>query len=63
MRTSADAGTAARHRCCVSDYGKMRYEWKTTYDDAVQNKPYWFKFKIQNHGHSNPVQVWVIFGE
>ena len=45
----------------VSDYGKMRFEWTTTIDDANQ-KPYTFKFKIDyhNHGHSNQVQVWVI---
>jgi len=45
----------------VSDSGRMRFEWKTTIDDA-NRKPYRFKFKIDygHHGHSNPVQVWVI---
>jgi hypothetical protein len=47
----------------VSDHGKIRFEWRTAYHDAVQNKPYWFKFKIPNHGASNAVSVWVIFGE
>ncbi len=41
----------------------MRYTWETTYEDAVQNRPYLFKFKIVNHGVSNGVQVWVLFGE
>jgi len=47
----------------ISDSGKMRYSWVTTYDDAVQRRPYWFRFNIPGHGTSNDVQAWVISGE
>ena len=43
--------------------GRMRYSWHTTYEDAVQHRPYWFRFNIPGHGKSNDVQAWVIFGE
>jgi len=47
----------------VSDYGKMRFEWTTTYDDADQQDPYLLKFKIVGHGSSNKVRTWVLLGE
>ena len=47
----------------ISDYGKMRFSWRTTQDDAVQDAPYVFKFKIRGHGSSNRTQAFVLFGE
>jgi hypothetical protein len=46
----------------VSDYGKMRFEWKTTREDVDQHDPYFFRFKITGHGRSNKVRVWVLRG-
>lgn len=47
----------------VSDSGRMRFHWPTVYEDAVQEAPYLFKFKIPGHGTSNKTEAWVIFGE
>ena len=47
----------------VSDYGKMRFEWTTTHDDADQLDPYLFRFKIVGHGRSNKVRTWILLGE
>ena len=47
----------------VSEFGKMRFEWKTTRADADQQDPYLFRFKITGHGSSNKVRTWVLFGE
>jgi hypothetical protein len=47
----------------VSDYGKMRFEWTTSRDDADQQDPYLFRFKITGHGRSNKVRTWVLLGE
>jgi hypothetical protein len=46
----------------VSDFGKMRWEWKTTREDVDQHDPYIFRFKITGHGRSNKVRVWVVRG-
>jgi hypothetical protein len=47
----------------ISDYGKMRFAWTTTHDDADQQDPYLFRFKITGHGRSNKVRTWVLLGE
>ena len=47
----------------ISDTGRMRWAWHTTVDDAVQRRPYEFRFRIANHGLSNRVEVFVLFGE
>ncbi len=43
----------------VSDRGRMRWRWKTTFQDADRHLPYTFKFQI--HGVSNMVWTWVLF--
>ena len=47
----------------ISDTGRMRWAWHTTVDDAVQRRPYEFRFRIADHGLSNKVEVFVLFGE
>jgi hypothetical protein len=47
----------------ISDSGRMRWSWRTTMDDAVQRRPYEFRFRIPGHGLSNPVEAYVLFGE
>ena len=47
----------------ISDTGRIRWEWHTTVDDAVQRRPYEFRFRIAEHGVSNRVEVFVLFGE
>ncbi len=47
----------------VSDRGRMRFVWETTREDAVQDAPYLFKFRIPGHGHSNKTEAFVLFGE
>ena len=47
----------------ISDTGHMRWAWHTTVDDAVQRRPYEFRFRIADHGLSNKVEVFVLFGE
>lgn len=47
----------------ISDTGRMRWAWHTTIDDAVQRRPYEFRFRIPGHGLSNKVEAFVLFGE
>ncbi len=47
----------------ISDTGRMRWAWHTTIDDAVQRRPYEFRFRIPGHGLSNRVEVFVLLGE
>lgn len=47
----------------ISDTGPMRWSWDTTVDDAVQRRPYEFRFRIPGHGLSNKVEVFVLLGE
>lgn len=47
----------------ISDNGSMRWSWRTTIDDADQERPYHFRFRIRGHGRSDVTEVWVIFGE
>ena len=47
----------------ISDTGRMRWAWHTTIDDAVQRRPYEFRFRIADHGVSNRVEAYVLFGE
>lgn len=47
----------------VSDRGRMRFVWETTRDDAVQDAPYLFRFRIPGHGRSNTTEAFVLFGE
>jgi hypothetical protein len=47
----------------ISDTGRMRWSWHTTSDDAVQRRPYEFRFRIPEHGLSNEVEVFVVLGE
>lgn len=47
----------------ISDTGRMRWAWHTTAEDAVQRRPYEFRFRIAEHGLSNKVEVFVLFGE
>lgn len=47
----------------ISEQGRIRWSWETTEDDAVQDAPYRFQFRIPDHGRSNRVLAWVIFGE
>lgn len=47
----------------ISDTGRMRWEWRPTAEDAEQRRPYEFKFRIAEHGLSNEVEVFVLFGE
>lgn len=47
----------------VSDRGTMRFAWETTRQDAVQDAPYLFRFRIPGHGHSNRTEAFVLFGE
>jgi hypothetical protein len=54
--------TVGRH-IPISDAGKMRWSWDTTIDDANQNHPYHFRFRIPGHGTSDVTEVWIIFGE
>jgi hypothetical protein len=50
-------------RVTVSDSGRMRYRWRTEREDAVQDRPYRFRFRIQGHGTSNSTEAYVLFGE
>jgi hypothetical protein len=45
----------------VSESGRMRWRWKTTFQDADRHRPYTFKFVIARHRASNDVRVWVLF--
>jgi hypothetical protein len=47
----------------VSDTGKMRFVWQTEFEDAVQDAPYLFRFKIPDHGRSTTTEAYVLFGE
>jgi hypothetical protein len=47
----------------ISDTGRMHWAWHTTIEDAVQRRPYEFRFRIPNHGVSNRVEAFVLFGE
>lgn len=47
----------------ISDTGRTRWSWHTTVDDAVQRRPYEFRFRIPGHGLSNKVEVFVLLGE
>jgi hypothetical protein len=47
----------------ISPAGHVRWSWHTSIDDAHQNAPYLFKLRLKNHGVSNTIKVWVIFGE
>jgi hypothetical protein len=47
----------------ISEGGVMRWDWKTSINDAVQNKPYRFEFNIAGHATSNIIKVFVLFGE
>lgn len=47
----------------VPDTGRMRFAWRTRYEDAVQDAPYLFRFKIPGHGRSNTTEAYVLFGE
>ncbi|MGZ8629420.1 MAG: hypothetical protein ACXWZF_00425 [Actinomycetota bacterium] len=47
----------------VSDAGTMRYRWRTSIDDVVQDAPYRFKFRIRGHATSNATEAYVLFGE
>lgn len=47
----------------ISDVGRMRWAWHTTVDDAVQRRPYEFRLRISDHGASNRVEAYVLFGE
>jgi hypothetical protein len=47
----------------IDAQGRMRFNWPTTRDDADQNRPYHFEFRIPGHGRSTDVDVWVLFGE
>jgi len=47
----------------VSDRNRIRFSWKTRFRDVVQNAPYYFKFKILNHGSSNVTEAYVTTGE
>ncbi len=50
-------------RVTVSASGRMRYRWRTEREDAVQDRPYLFRFKIPGHGTSNRTEAYVLFGE
>ncbi|HET7234935.1 MAG TPA: hypothetical protein VFK59_00715 [Actinomycetota bacterium] len=47
----------------VSERGRLRFAWETDKDDAVQDAPYLFRFKIPGHGSSNGTEVYVLYGE
>jgi hypothetical protein len=47
----------------IWESGKIKWKWKTTSDDAVQDAPYRFQLRIPGHGRSRIVNAWVIFGE
>ena len=47
----------------ISDSGRMRYQWRTDREDAVQDAPYLFRFRIREHGVSNITEAYVLFGE
>lgn len=47
----------------VSDRGTMRFAWRTTRRDAVQDAPYLFRFRIPGHGVSDRTEAFVLFGE
>ena len=47
----------------ISDTGRIRWSWQTGREDAVQRRPYGFRFRIPHHGVSNSLDIWVIFGE
>ena len=47
----------------VSDRGRMRFVWRTTRADAVQDAPYLFRFRIPGHGASDRTEAYVLFGE
>jgi hypothetical protein len=46
----------------VSDTGRMRWRWETTFHDADRHHPYRFRFAIFRHPRvSDVVRVWVLF--
>jgi hypothetical protein len=57
-RTYLQVGTAP-----INARGNIRWNWRTTRADAYQGQPYHFRIRIKNHGRSNPVRLYVLFGE
>jgi hypothetical protein len=46
----------------VSETGRMRWRWETTFHDADRHHPYTFKFEIFGHPRaSDVVRTWVLF--
>ena len=47
----------------ITPAGHVRWSWHTTMDDAVQDAPYKFRLRLKDHGVSNTIKVFVLFGE
>lgn len=47
----------------ITEAGRMKWRWRTSRADAVQDEPYLLRFKVPGHGKSDVVQAYVLFGE
>ncbi|MEW6059083.1 MAG: hypothetical protein AB1551_02900 [Actinomycetota bacterium] len=47
----------------INDNGVMKYEWHTTINDGEQENAHRVQFRIEGHGKSNKVRVYVWLGE
>jgi hypothetical protein len=47
----------------INAHGVMKYEWHTTQADGQQENAHFVQFRIEGHGKSNKVKVYVWLGE
>lgn len=47
----------------INDHGVMKYQWHTTMADGEQENAHFVQFRIEGHGKSNKVKVYVWLGE
>ena len=47
----------------ISETGRMRWSFRSQKGDADQTEPWRFRFRIADHGRSDTVTVFILFGE
>lgn len=47
----------------ISDTGRMRWSFRSVREDADQTEPWLFRFRIADHGRSDVVEAFILFGE